>query len=151
MVFLFNILSFLVSTAISLFVVLVVEFITWKHPQEQPAVEQRETNINNSNTTVAAPNQQDNARGQEEHLADGSGLSVLHSCDKIINIIRIPLIILKMLAQALLTIRFLLPWFADTMDYHFFKTGWNVSIYVSFSVIIWEYLFLKDTFSCGPI
>ena len=160
MVFLFNILSSLVSTAISLFVVLVVEFIICKHPQEQPAVEQRETNINNSNTTGTAPNQQDNARGQEEHLADGSGLSVLHSCDKIINFIKIILIILTMLAQALLTIclyirflalfvgfliRLLLPWFADTMDYryHFFKTGWNVSINVSFSVIIWEYLFPK--------
>ena len=166
MVFLFNILSSLVSTAISLFVVLVVEFIIWKHPQERQAVEQRETNnnnynnyINNSNTTGTAPNQQDNARGQEENLADGSGLSVLHSCEKIINFIKIILIILTMLAQALLTIclyisfpalfvgfliRLSLPWFADTMDYHFFKTGWNLSIYVLFSIIIWEYLFPKE-------
>ena len=143
------------STATSLFVVLVVEFIIWKHPQEQQAVEQHETN---NNTESTAPNQRDNAILGDEHLADRSGLSVLHSCDKIINIIRINLIFLKMLAQALLTIclyisfpalfvgfliRLLLPWFADTMDYHFFKTGWNVSIYVSFSVINWEYVFPK--------
>ena len=157
MVILFNILSSLVSTAISLLVVLVVKFIISKHPQEQQAVEQHETN---NNTESTAPNQRDNAILGDEHLADRSGLSVLHSCDKIINIIRITLIILKMLAQALLTIclyisfpalfvgfliRLLLPWFADTMDYryHFFKTGWNVSIYVSFSVIIWEYVFPK--------
>ena len=57
-VFQFSVLSSLVSTATSLFVVLVVEFIIWKHPQEQQAVEQHETN---NNTESTAPNQRDNA------------------------------------------------------------------------------------------